>query len=128
MPATPPASWPCSGPDRRVIAFCVEVPPCRRFVAAIARARKSPGPRARCPTAPASTSWSARAAAPRWPRRRSNALQVELRRLDQLAHAVQEAVAGHAVDHAVIVRERQVHHGADDDGVLALELAHHGAL
>src|SRR2546430_12911762 len=55
-------------------------------------------------------------------------LELELRFLDQLADAVQEPVAGHAVDHAVIVRERQVHHRPDDDGVLAVQIPHHRAL
>ena len=52
----------------------------------------------------------------------------EARLLDELAHAMQEAVAGDAVDDAMVVRERQVHHLPHHDGVLAVQLAHHRPL
>src|SRR6266702_5261458 len=52
----------------------------------------------------------------------------ELCLFEQLADAVQERVADHAVDHPVIIGERQVHHLAHDDHVLAVQLAHHRAL
>src|SRR5204862_4176605 len=55
-------------------------------------------------------------------------LHHDLRFLDQLPHPEEEPVAGDAVDDAVIVRERQVHHRADDDGILAVALADHRPL
>src|SRR2546427_12474985 len=72
--------------------------------------------------------WCKGACGPRALETARPSLQLELRFLDQLAHAVQEPVSGHAVDHPVIVRERKVHHLATADGFLAVQLPHHRAL
>ena len=50
----------------------------------------------------------------------SPSLQLELRLLEELAHAMEKAVCRCTVDRPVIVGQREVHDGSDHEGVLAI--------
>src|SRR5262249_7270934 len=55
-------------------------------------------------------------------------LQFEVGFFQNSRSAEQKTITQHAVDHPMVIRERQVHHGADRKRILAIRFDHHRAL